>query len=205
MAADPPTALNTLNRYPLLLLVGVLSCLAYLALLMGGLGAISDLFLPRRAAAFWNSPWQLWTPTFVHYTALHLVTNLLCWGYLAAQIERHSRALLLTLLLLAGGIANLCQWLISGPDFGGLSAVVYAALGYLWLTLRLAPTAPYRLDRILALALLVLIPVTATGAFGKYAIIAHVTGLVCGAAIAFVHQRLLSSGLLKPTARNPEP
>ena len=185
-----PSSQSLTSRYPLLTIVSIV-CLVPLALLMlKGLPAIYDWFLPQRLAAFWQQPWTLWTPSFVHYTPMHLVTNLCFWWYLGLQIERHSRLRLALLVVVTAAISNGCQWLLAGPDFGGLSGVVYSLLGYVWIWQRSSPLSVYRVDPIIAVGLLAMIPLTATGAFGKYANIAHLSGMFTGALIAVVEVRL---------------
>lgn len=125
----------------------------------------------------------------MHYTPLHLGSNLCFWWYLGAQVERHGRLRLALLLMITAGISNACQWFVAGPDFGGLSGVVYALLGYTWMWQRRA--SRYQVDSFIAIALLALIPITATGAFGKYANIAHLSGLIAGALIAALESRWL--------------
>ncbi len=87
--------------------------------------------------------WQLWrlvTPAFLHFSMLHLIFNLMWWWYLGGLIERQMGASKLLVLLLAGAaLPNLLEFFITGPDFGGLSGVVYALVGYVWLQGKLRP------------------------------------------------------------------
>lgn len=87
--------------------------------------------------------WRLVTPMFMHFSALHILFNLL-WVWIVGQrIEmRQGPWVLLGLVLVSGVASNLAQFWVSGPLFGGMSGVVFGLLGYAWLWDRLDP--PYR-------------------------------------------------------------
>ncbi len=77
--------------------------------------------------------WRLIGPAFIHYSLLHIVFNLLWWWSLGQQIEaRFGRLGLIGLLVFSAALSNLGQLLVSGPNFGGLSGVVYALVGSVW-------------------------------------------------------------------------
>jgi len=79
--------------------------------------------------------WRFITPAFLHFSLLHIVFNLLWWWQLAGLVETHHGKQRLLLLFLFSAIAsNLAQFFLVGPYFGGLSGVVYALVGYCWLT-----------------------------------------------------------------------
>ncbi|WP_299796955.1 rhomboid family intramembrane serine protease GlpG [uncultured Shewanella sp.] len=78
--------------------------------------------------------WRLFTPSLMHFSALHIIFNLLWWWYLGGKIENKLGITpLLTLLLVAGTLPNILQYYMGGPHFGGLSGVVYGVVGYTWL------------------------------------------------------------------------
>ena len=78
--------------------------------------------------------WRVFTPTLLHFSALHIIFNLLWWWYLGGKIENKlGVAPLFILLLVAGTVPNLLQYYVGGPNFGGLSGVVYAVVGYTWI------------------------------------------------------------------------
>ena len=80
-----------------------------------------------------NQWWRLIGPVFIHFSVLHLVFNLLGWWVFGSLIEQRMGAItLIVLFLLSGVISNLAQLFVSGPNFGGLSGVVYAVLGFVW-------------------------------------------------------------------------
>ncbi len=94
--------------------------------------------------------WQIWrfvTPAFLHFSPLHLIFNLMWWWYLAGLVERElGSSKLLTLLLVGAVIPNLLEYLASGPDFGGLSAVVNTLVGYCWILGRRQPAGGVQLQ-----------------------------------------------------------
>lgn len=78
--------------------------------------------------------WRLFTPSLMHFSAMHIIFNLLWWWYLGGKIEtRLGVRPLLFLLVIAGTIPSVVQFYMTGPNFGGLSGVVYAVVGYTWL------------------------------------------------------------------------
>ena len=71
---------------------------------------------------------------FIHFGIAHLLFNMLWLLDLGTMIERRQGTLILsTLVLVLAALSNLGQYLWVGPDFGGMSGVVYGLLGYIWL------------------------------------------------------------------------
>jgi GlpG protein len=81
------------------------------------------------------------SPIFLHFGLLHLVFNCLWLGLLGAKIETHMGSIHLLLIVLVSGVAsNMSQYYWSGTVyFGGMSGVIYALLGYLWIKHMIAP------------------------------------------------------------------
>ncbi|MCK8046347.1 rhomboid family intramembrane serine protease GlpG [Shewanella sp. 1CM18E] len=78
--------------------------------------------------------WRLFTPSLLHFSAMHIIFNLLWWWYLGGKIENKLGFAPLFILLLVGGtLPNVLQYFMAGPQFGGLSGVVYAVVGYTWI------------------------------------------------------------------------
>jgi len=84
---------------------------------------------------------RLITPIFLHFGLVHLVFNCLWLAILGSRIETQQGALhLLFLILLSGAGSNMLQYNWSGSMyFGGMSGVIYALLGYLWILHKLKP------------------------------------------------------------------
>lgn len=90
--------------------------------------------------------WRLLTPALLHFGFLHIAFNLLWWWELGGLVEKHqSPARLLALTVVIALVSNAAQFLVYGPNFGGLSAVVYGLLGYLWIYPYADPRATFRL------------------------------------------------------------
>lgn len=82
--------------------------------------------------------WRLVTPIFLHFSALHILFNLLWIWVIGRRIEQLQGAMTLVGLTLFSGVAsNFAQYVVSGPLFGGMSGVVFAVLGYSWVWDRL--------------------------------------------------------------------
>ncbi|QSX38952.1 rhomboid family intramembrane serine protease GlpG [Shewanella sedimentimangrovi] len=119
---------------PVTLLVFALCILVYGAMQLGlGQQTYSLLSFFGAVSNGHAEVWRLFTPTLMHFSLMHISFNLLWWWYLGGKIEtRLGTGPLLLLLLVAGTLPNLAQYLLTGPNFGGLSGVVYAVAGYTW-------------------------------------------------------------------------
>lgn len=98
--------------------------------------------------------WRLVTPIFMHFGIIHLVFNMLMLLQLGAMVEaRKGTLLLLVLVLVSAVLSNLGQYWIHlppvtyrGPAFGGMSGVVYALFGYIWMKSRYDPGSGFYLS-----------------------------------------------------------
>ncbi len=135
--------------------------------------------------------WRLFTPALLHFSILHLVFNLLWWWYLGGMIEKHSGSAKLVLLLcIAAVIPNVGQYWLAGPNFGGLSGVVYALLGYIWWTGWFAPEKGLSLPKpyigfMLVWLVLGFFPVLGLNVANG----AHLLGLAVGCCQAFIDHK----------------
>ncbi|TXH95018.1 MAG: rhomboid family intramembrane serine protease [Rheinheimera sp.] len=130
--------------------------------------------------------YRWWSPVLLHFSAAHLMFNLLALWIYGGRLEvwLGSRQLLL-LALVAGFVSNLSQFLLTGPNFGGLSGVVYAIFGFVWVYGWRYPQQPLQLskpDLVLALGFLGL--GFADLLWVNTANWAHLSGFVCGMALA---------------------
>lgn len=79
--------------------------------------------------------WRYITPAFVHFSLMHIAFNLAMWWYLASQTEqRLGTGKLFVIMLVSALFSNWAQSLFTNSNFGGLSGVVYALIGYVGLT-----------------------------------------------------------------------
>lgn len=132
--------------------------------------------------------WRFIGPAFLHFSALHIVFNLLWWWQLAGIVEKHQGKQRLLILFLFTAIAsNLAQYFLVGPYFGGLSGVVYGLVGYCWLFGRLNKGSQVYLVNSyfgfllvwLVLGFVDLLPINVAN-------YAHLVGLLAGLLLAFI-------------------
>ncbi|MEI6894482.1 MAG: rhomboid family intramembrane serine protease GlpG [Colwellia sp.] len=90
--------------------------------------------------ALLNDPLRLIGPILFHFSWLHIVFNTMWWWQLGGSIEKTlGKMTLINLLLISAIVSNVGQYLVSGANFGGLSGVVYALVGFIWWFGYLAP------------------------------------------------------------------
>ena len=164
-----------------LLVMALCTCLFILQLI--GLNLYASLSFHQDVSQL--SGWQIWrfvTPAFLHFSALHLIFNLMWWWYLAGLLERQlGTSKLLTLLLVGAVIPNLLEFLLSGPDFGGLSAVVNTLVGYCWIVGRMKPDGEVKLQDGIFIFMVVWLAIGFSGLLGNnLANVAHLSGLAIG-------------------------
>lgn len=92
--------------------------------------------------------WRLFTPILLHGGILHLLFNMLWLKDLGSMYEigRGMRRYILFVLIVAG-LSNLGQFILSGPNFVGMSGVVYGLLGYIWIRGRIDPASGFFVDQ----------------------------------------------------------
>ena len=125
--------------------------------------------------------WRLVTPMFLHFGLFHLAFNMAWVWRLAPQVEtQHGSTFLLGLVVVSEIVGNLGQYAVSGPAFGGMSGVVYALFGFVWMSARYDRRHRYHIDDVSVVLGMVWFVLCATGAFGPIANIGHAGGLVVG-------------------------
>jgi len=144
--------------------------------------------------------WRAFTPVFLHFGIFHILFNGLWIWEFGRRIELRFGSGFLALTILAVGVAsNSAQYLWQGPSlFGGLSGVLYALLGFLWIHNRLRP---HRLTTLppgiigFMLFWMVLCMSGAVNVFleGSVANAAHFGGLISGMALALLTAKLRSN------------
>ena len=131
-------------------------------------------------------PIRLIGPAFFHFSWLHIVFNTMWWWQLGGSIEKAlGKATLINILLLSAIVSNVGQYLVSGSNFGGLSGVVYALVGFVWWFGYLAPERGLSLSKPLVgfllfwlvLGFVDLLPVNVANT-------AHLLGLISGCLLA---------------------
>jgi GlpG protein len=125
--------------------------------------------------------WRLFTPMLLHFGILHLLFNMLWLRDLGSMIEaRKGPWRLLLLVLVMAGTSNVAQYLYSGPNFGGMSGVVYGLLGYIWMQGRFNPASGLSLQAQTVTMMIVWFFVCLTGMAGPIANTVHAVGFAVG-------------------------
>lgn len=133
--------------------------------------------------------WRLLTPAFMHFNLPHILFNLLWVWVVGRRIELLlGWSVLLGLFVFSAVIANLAQFWISGPMFGGMSGFVFALLGFAWLWDRLKPSKRVGMPPALMGFMMFWLVLGFTGALeslglGSIANTAHLAGLLAGLAL----------------------
>jgi GlpG protein len=148
--------------------------------------------------AFIAEPLRLIGPAFFHFSWLHIVFNTMWWWQLGGSIEKQlGKTCLLNVLLISAIVSNLGQYMVTGANFGGLSGVVYALVGFVWWCGFLAPEQGLSLAKPIVAFLLFwlvlgfvdLLPVNLANT-------AHLLGLISGCLLALFTVKVI--GVEKP-------
>ncbi|WEM42387.1 rhomboid family intramembrane serine protease GlpG [Photobacterium sp. DA100] len=139
--------------------------------------------------------WQLWrffSHALIHFSTLHVIFNCLWWWILGGQLERHSgSAKLLQVFLISALVSGFAQFWFHGPNFGGLSGVVYALLGYIWWMGWLAPQRGLSIPKPYVVFMLVWLVLGFADILGmSVANMAHLFGLLSGCALGWADAKL---------------
>jgi GlpG protein len=141
--------------------------------------------------------WRLVTPIFIHFGPVHLIFNMLWFYQLGSMIEaRQNSFFLLAFIAVSAAISNVAQYALSyshfeiageiisrhNSNFGGMSGVLYALAGYIWMRGKYNPESGLFLDRQSIVTLLVWLVICYTGVVGPVANTCHVVGLLVGMA-----------------------
>ena len=131
--------------------------------------------------------WRLITPIFLHFGILHIVFDMWALKVLGTLIEyRRGTRTLAVLVFLSAVASDVGQYLynlnFSSPyrPFGGMSGVVYALFGYVWMKGRHEPEQGMILHPSSIRTMLLWLFLCMTGLLGPIANAAHVVGLVVG-------------------------
>jgi len=155
--------------------------------IVGGNRALSSMLVEVRHGQIW----RLFTPILIHMSIAHILFNMLWLRDLGSMIEgRQGTGQFAILVVALAGVSNVAQYIVSGPDFGGMSGVVYGLLGYVWIRGKLDPGSglflhPSTVLMMLAWFVLCYTPLL-TPVVGHVANTAHAAGLILGMAWGFL-------------------
>lgn len=133
--------------------------------------------------------WRLFTPMFIHYGFAHLIFNMIWLYQLGGMIElRKSSRLLLLLALTASPVSFLAEFLWDNywlpqdipPLPGGMSGVIYALFGYIWMKSDYEPESHLRIHTNTIIFMLGWLVICTLGIVGPIANAAHFGGLAFG-------------------------
>ncbi|MCC3702756.1 rhomboid family intramembrane serine protease GlpG [Rouxiella badensis] len=176
---------------PLTMTVMVICILVYILQQIYGDQTVMEWLAWPADRSQYSELWRWFTPAFLHFSILHILFNLMWWWYLGGPVEKRlGSGKLFTIALISALLSGWGQSLFSGIYFGGLSGVVYALMGYVWLTGELKPERQLSLPRglmVFAIAWLALGYFNVMGL--AIANAAHVFGLAVGLIMAFCDTR----------------
>ncbi|WP_417884183.1 rhomboid family intramembrane serine protease GlpG [Vibrio rumoiensis] len=170
---------------PLTLAIMVI-CIAVYVLLFFGFG--QPLFQSLHFPAMPDQKWQLWrwvSHAFLHFSVAHIAFNLLWWWQFGGDIEKKlGSGKLLQIFLLSAALSGAAQYWVEGANFGGLSGVVYALMGYLWIIGWRRPDKGLSVPRPLVIFMLAWLVLGFVQPFMAIANSAHLAGLLAGCGLA---------------------
>ncbi|MEO3740371.1 rhomboid family intramembrane serine protease GlpG [Kosakonia sp. WA-90] len=132
--------------------------------------------------------WRYFAHAVMHFSLVHIIFNLFWWWYLGGAVEKRlGSGKLLVITVISALLSGFVQYHLTGPWFGGLSGVVYALIGYVWLHGVRDPQPQVALPNGLFIFTVALMVAEWFGLTG-FAIAsgAHTAGLLIGLAMALV-------------------
>ena len=132
--------------------------------------------------------WRLFTPALMHANLIHIFFNMTWLRYLGTLIEiRRGTLRLAVLFLVSAAVSNYgqYQWMEKMDDVGpflGMSGVVYALFGYIWMKGLYQPEQRMAVHPNNVSIMIAWLFLCMTGWLGPIANAAHVVGLAVGLA-----------------------
>jgi GlpG protein len=144
--------------------------------------------------------WRVFGPALIHFSFLHIAFNLMWWWMLGKQIEgKFGSSSLVGLFVFSAVLSNIAQLWVSGPNFGGLSGVVYALVGCVWWLGWLRPSWGIGLPKPMIGFLLVWLAIGyADILWVSMANTAHTVGLISGCLFAWLMVKIAGQGRAQP-------
>tara|TARA_Y100000310_G_C20448422_1_gene699543 strand:- start:34 stop:858 length:825 start_codon:yes stop_codon:yes gene_type:complete len=166
----------------------MLLCVAIFALQQ--LGFNQQIFQMLHFPALDGQQWQLWrwlSHAVLHFSVMHIAFNILWWWQLGGDIEKKLGGLkLLQIFAISSALSGAGQYWVEGANFGGLSGVVYALVGYLWVVSTKAPQLGLTIPRQIVGFMLIWLVLGYMQPFMAIANTAHLAGLIAGVGIGWI-------------------
>jgi len=157
------------------------------------LGFSQVIFSQLHFPASEEQQWQVWrwvTHALLHFSIIHIVFNMLWWWQFGGDIEKRLGSGKLIGLFISSSVGSgLAQYWADGANFGGLSGVVYALVGYLWFLGWRCPKLGLMLQKPLLVFMLIWLVLGFIQPFMAIANSAHLAGLVVGVIYGFIDAR----------------
>ncbi|WP_394252790.1 rhomboid family intramembrane serine protease GlpG [Vibrio profundi] len=166
----------------------MLICVVVFLLQQVGFG--KAIFSALHFPAIDGQQWQLWrwlSHAVLHFSAMHIAFNILWWWQLGGDIEQRLGGVkLLQIFVVSSALSGAGQYWIEGANFGGLSGVVYALVGYLWVIGSKAPQVGLSIQKPIVGFMLIWLILGYVQPFMAIANTAHLAGLVSGIGLAWL-------------------
>jgi GlpG protein len=135
--------------------------------------------------------WRLVSPIFIHFGFFHILFNMMLLRDLGSLMEaRLGSTYFLLFVIVTGAVSNYTQYAVTHrPNFGGMSGVDYALVGYCWLRGRMDPGSGISLNKQAWIEALIWFVACFTIFRSFIANYAHAGGLLMGLAWAFVDSK----------------
>jgi GlpG protein len=133
--------------------------------------------------------WRIITPIFLHMSFMHILFNMLWFKDLGYLIEKvFGKSFLIKFVVVSAVVSNTLQYCVSGPQFGGMSGVLYAMLGFIWVHKLINSKFEFSLPRYDIIMMIGWYFLCLTGLLGPIANTAHGAGLVVGILSAVIYE-----------------
>ncbi|MDC9594403.1 rhomboid family intramembrane serine protease GlpG [Xenorhabdus sp. IM139775] len=176
--------LSTLKNQsgPLTITITLLCILVWLWMAIAGVPDVMKWLAWPAHSDQYLALWRWLSPALLHFSLTHLLFNLALWWYLGSQVEQKiGTGKLFEITIVSAIFSSWAQSLFSGSNFGGLSGVVYALIGYVWLTSEMSPKLDTSVSRGLIAVSVIWLFVGYFNLFSfNIANAAHVSGLIIG-------------------------
>ncbi len=179
---------------PVTLIVMLLSIVVYALLQFSSARAVLDLL---HFPAYEGQKFELWrwvSHAILHFSATHIIFNLLWWWQFGGDIEqRIGSGKLVQIFMVSAALSGAGQFWVEGANFGGLSGVVYALMGYLWMLTIKAPQKGLIIQKPIIGFMLVWLVLGYVQPFMAIANTAHLVGLLSGVGLGLFDAQRFNS------------